>query len=410
MDSVGWMWLCQLLRKALTPSVIVSTRSRRRRETAARVETLEAIELLSGAVSGLLTGYPAARSDRAEHRPIPRHVTGSNTPHVSVNSASSPVTLPSQTASIGKTLTNFASLPLSPALNLFDPSLGTLSSVVVTHAAQVESSITSQNLSPTSPAEITAGLSASFSIDGLNQPISKPTETVTSQPIPVGVFGSSNDTATFPPLQVLDSSSVTITDPAGLAFYTASPGRQSITVTMTANATSFATAPNGNLLTTTLSDASGRVTVSFSYFPPCPTVAGVGRIGLHRQLTQIVVTYSGAVDPQLAKDPAEYEVITRRGRTIPIVSATYNQSTNSVILISAIRLNVHHRFTLSVMPPCPNGQPGNAELIPFGGKRSLLGFYNHRGQFVAFHPHGSARSEARRGPSVAVHQGTGSME
>src|SRR4051794_28552787 len=178
MDSVGWIWLCRLLRKALTPSVIVSTRSRKRRESAARVETLEAIELLSGAVSGALAGHPEARWDRAELRLIPRHATGSNTPHVFVNSASSPVTLPAQTASIGKTLTNFASLPLSPALSLFDPSLGTLSSVVVTHTALVESRITSQNLSPTSPAEITASLSASFSLDGLNQPISKPTETV----------------------------------------------------------------------------------------------------------------------------------------------------------------------------------------------------------------------------------------
>ena len=405
MHSLGWMWLCRLLRKALTPSGIVGSRSRRRRETSARVETLEAIELLSGAV----IGHPAARSDRAEYRLLPRQVTGANAPSASVHSESSPVTLPAQTASIGRTLTNFASLPLTPALNLFDPSLGTLSSVVVSHTAFVESHITSQNLSPTSPAEITASLSASFHIDGLNQPITQPTQTLTSQPITVGEFGTGNDTATFPPLEIVDSSSVTITDPAGLAFYTASPGRQSVTLTMTANATASAAAPNGNLLTTTQSDASGTVTVAYSYVPQCPTVAGIGRIGLHHQLTRIVVTYSGAVDPRLAEDPADYAVITRGERTIPIVSATYDSSTNSVTLIPAIRLNVHRRFSLSVMPPCPSGQPGNAELIPFGGKRTLLGFYNHRGQFVAFHPHGSARSEGRRGAFGAVHRGARSV-
>jgi hypothetical protein len=66
---------------------------------------------------------------------------------------------------------------------------------------------------------------------------------------------------------------------------------------------------------------------------------------------------------------------------------------------------VHHRFSLSVIPPCASGQPGNAELIPFGGKRTLIGFYNHHGQFVAFHPHGRARTEGRRGEFGAVHRG-----
>ncbi len=105
----------------------------------------------------------------------------------------------------------------------------------------------------------------------------------------------------------------------------------------------------------------------------------------------------------LAENPNDYTVITREGKKIPIVSATYNAATNSVTLIPAHRLNVHHHFVLSALPPCPDGQPGNAQLIPFGGKQSLIGFHNHRGQFVPFHPRESAGSVRRRGQSAAVH-------
>jgi len=350
-----------------------------------------------------MIGHALALSNRAEHHLLSGRVSKLNAPDASVMSDSSPVTLPAQTASISNTLTNFANLPLTPALDLFNPSLGTLISVDVSDRAVINGNITAQNLSTTSPAVITATLTGSFQIDGLNQPISQPTQTVTSQPISVGVFGSGNDTATFPPLQIPSSSSVTITDPAGLAFYTASPGRESITLTMTATANGSASAPNGNLLRTSESSASGTVTIAYTYVPECPTAVGVGRIGLHHQQTQLVVTYSGTVDPVLAENPNDYTVITRAGKKIPIVSATYNAATNSVTLIPAHRLNVHHHFVLSALPPCPDGQPGNAQLIPFGGKQSLIGFHNHRGQFVPFHPRGSAGSASHRGQSAAVH-------
>ena len=403
MNAVGWMWLRRLLRRALSPAGKANRHSQRRRKTAPSLQALEAIELLSGVA---VIGHPSVQWIHAEHHLLSGQVSRLNAPNASGMSDSSPVTLPAQTASIGKTLTNFANLPLTPALNLFDPSLGTLVSVVVSHTAVIQSNITSQNLSPTSPAVITASTSGSFQIDGLNQPISQPTQTMTSQPISVGVFGSGNDTATFPPLQIVNSSSETITDPAGLAFYTASPGRAVDHPDDDGDGNRFRqrtqrqSADDHRVVR-----VRNSVTIAYTYVPACPTAVGIGRIGLHHQQTQIVVTYSGAVDPVLAENPHDYTVITRTGKKIPIVSATYNASTNSVTLIPAHRLNVHHHFVLSAMPPCPSGQPGNAQLIPFGGKQSLLGFYNHRGQFVPFHPHGSAGSESRRGQSAAVHQG-----
>ncbi|HKM53704.1 MAG TPA: choice-of-anchor E domain-containing protein [Isosphaeraceae bacterium] len=406
MNAVGWMWLRRLLQRALSPAGKANRYPQRRRKTAPILQSLEAIELLSGVA---VIGRPLVQSIHAKHHPLSGQVSRLSAPDASgmSDSASSPVTLtlPAQTVSIGKTLTNFANMPLTPALNLFDPSLGTLISVGVSHTVVIQSNIISQNLSPTSPTVITASVTGSFQIDGLNQPISLPTQTVTSQPISVGVFGSGTDTVIFPPLQIANSSSETITDPAGLAFYTASPGRNSITLTMSATATASASAPNGNLSTTTESFASGtQVTIAYTYVPECPTAVGIGRIGLHHQQTQIVVTYSGVVNPVLAENPNDYTVITRTGKKIPIISATFNPSTNSVTLIPAHRLNVHHHFLLSAKPPCPIGQPGNAQIIPFGGKQTLLGFYNHRGQFVPFHPRGSAGSESRRGQSVAIHQ------
>ena len=117
----------------------------------------------------------------SSHHRLVRHVTK---PHVSstdlMSSDQAPVTSPAQTVSIGNTPTNFTNQPLSPTLNLFNPSLGTLLSVTISHSATIQSNITSQNLSPSSATVITATFSGSYQIDGLNQPISQPTKTLTS--------------------------------------------------------------------------------------------------------------------------------------------------------------------------------------------------------------------------------------
>jgi hypothetical protein len=114
-------------------------------------------------------------------------------------------------------------------------------------------------------------------------------------------------------------------------------------------------------------------------------VASVGRIGLHHQPTQIVVTFNGVVNPTLAENPDNYSVITSTGERIRIKSATYNPATNAVTLIPAMRLNVHLHFRLSVMLPCPPGMPTSTVIVPFGGKMSLIGFHNHLGEFVVVH-------------------------
>ncbi len=327
-----------------------------------------------------------------------------------VSSDQTPVTLPAQTVSLGATLTDFDNEPLTPDVNLFNPALGTLLSVTVSHTATITSNITSQNLSPTSPTEITASLAASYEIDGLNQTISIPTKTIASQPMPAGVFGSGTDTVVFPPIVITDSATTTYTDASSLAFFTSSTGRSAIGLTMDATAVATASAPDGNLLTTTQTSGSSSVTVTYTYLPPtppptpCPTVSSVGRIGVHHQRTELVVTFSGLVDAAKANNPANYSVITKSGKTIPIVSATFDPTTNSVTLLPAHWLNVHYHYNLSLVLPCSNQMTPQTVVVPFGTKWDLIGFHNKRGEFVSVENGKVSGITNRRDQFVAVHR------
>jgi hypothetical protein len=280
-----------------------------------------------------------------------------------------------------------------------------LLSVTVSHTATIQSNVTSQNLSPSSGTVITASVSGSYQIDGLNQPISQPTKTVMSPPTPAGPFGSGTDTVMFPPFVLTDSSSTTFTDAASLAFFTATPTTSTTTVTMTATVAASASAPNGNLLTTATSSASSTVNVTYTYTAACPTVSGIGRIGVHHQQTQLIVTFDGPVDATKADNPANYKVITRSGRSIPIKSATFNPATNSVKLVPAEKLNVHEHFKLSVVLPCPNEVTGETVVIPFGGKDSLIGFHNHQGEFVSVKDGRITGIDNHQGQLIPVHHG-----
>jgi hypothetical protein len=333
--------------------------------------------------------------------PLPHHAVS----RVVKSASETPVTTPVQTVSLASTTTNFTNQPLAPALNLFNPSLGTLESVTIGHTATVQSNVTSVNLSPTSSTVITATMSGSSQINGLNQPITQPTQMLVSAPTPAGPFGSGTETVVFPPLLITDSATTTFTDSSSLAFFTSSANRTTVTVTMDATAIATASAPNGNLLTSAASTASSTVNVQYTYLPACPTVGSIGRIGVHHQETKLVVTFDGPVDPAKAEMPANYTVITHTGQKIPITSAKFDPATNSVTLVPATKLNVHLHYDLSVVLPCPNEPTGDTVIVPFGGKRSLIGFHNHRGEFVTVKNGRIAGFENKRGEFVPVHNG-----
>jgi hypothetical protein len=404
MSTAAWIWLHRLLGNASARKNRLRRFPQRRRTTIPHFEPLEAIALLSANVR--VPGDVAAHVHLLSSHPVATHVSEPRVLTTEDKSSDSiPVTSPAQTVSLGTTLTNFANEPLSPALNLFDPSLGTLLSVAVSYSASIQGNVMSQNRSTTSATVISASLTGSYQVDGLNQPISQPTKSVTSEPMPAGVFGSPTDTVVFPPLLLTNSSTTTFTDPTNLAFFTGSSGRTAITLTMTATGASSASAPNGNLMTTTLTSASASVSVNYTYVPACPTVAGIGRIGLHHQRTQLIVTFEGPVDPAKAGNPNNYTVITSTGEKVPITSATFNPATNSVTLIPARRLNVHLHYRLSLVLPCPNETNPETEIIPFGSRKSLIGFEDHHGQFVSVQNGRINGFYNRYGQFIPIHNG-----
>jgi hypothetical protein len=364
-----------------------------------------------------------------------------------------PVTSAAQTLTLPATLTNFSNVPFSQALHLFDPMLGTLTGVTITRAASFNSTINSQNVSPTSGASITGRLSGTYQLNGLSQLISGSVQS-SQGPVAASPFDPLNPNANKIPPFVLNATdapgSVTLTDAASLAYFTGSASRTTVTPTMSATGLGTATSPNGNLNNTAVTSAGGVVTVTYTYipakcltpgnyvlvqtpnppnlingkesqpghiFPPptddfpqtlavtvtptdnvlpnndfaklsagnpnnnqCPTVGSLVRYGVHHQPTQLVLTFIGPVNPTMANNPNNYYVTTSTGAHVKIKSATFNPTTNSVTLIPLRPLNVHLHYDLTVMLPCSG--PCNTVVVPFGGKQSLGGFTNHRGQFV----------------------------
>lgn len=387
MSAEGWTSVVRLFRRLRDRAGRLRGRAAKRQRTIPGLESLELISLPSS--GGLRIGVLAAvRSLEARHHRREAPVTGAESSQgASMAVTPAPVTLPKQSASLSPTLTNFVSMPLSPSLNLFDPTLGTLLSVAVTQAGSLQSDITSTNLSTSSTTVITGTLTGSFQVNGLNQPLVQPTDSIDTPSQFAGTAGSPDDTVTFPTIRLSQSSSQTFTDPATLAFFTASAGRTAITATMTANGAASAHAPNGNLATFAVTSANSTVSVTYTYLPPvppplpCPTAGPVGRIGLHHQKTLLVVPFQGAVNPVLADMPSNY-LVTHYGEKIRIISANYNPSTNTVTLQPAHQLNVHHRFRLRVTLPCTDGMTDHVVWLPFGRKYSLIGFHNKHGNFV----------------------------
>ena len=94
------------------------------------------------------------------------------------------------------------------------------------------------------------------------------------------------------------------------------------------------------------------------------TVANVVRRGVHLFPTVYVVSYNGAVDPTQAANLAHYQLVREnsQGRiisgSIPLLSATYNQASDTVTISPETRQNVHYfyRFLISGMTDTA-GQP-----------------------------------------------------
>jgi hypothetical protein len=167
------------------------------------------------------------------------------------------------TASMLALQTNIQAVPLSPPIPLFDPALGTLVSIQVRDWINVRPAITSRNLNMGATATVTATATVRFELDGFVYPIVQDTETATSGPITLGP----GQVVSYEPTTLGHARLTEFDDPNALAFFTASPGRESIEPALTASATASATGPS-NVLTTARTLVDATVSVTYDYLPP----------------------------------------------------------------------------------------------------------------------------------------------
>lgn len=348
-------WLTAKLQRAFAPRR--ENRSRRvgRSQLRPRLESLEKISLLS-TMGSMIGGQDAVVA------------TATSTPQTET-----------QTISLTSGLTNLNNQPFAPPLQLFDTALGTLTSVSVSSTINFSSNFMFTNTSTSSPATvIQAEVDGSYAVNGLPGTNLSGTPTgglpAGSNPMVPAAPAVGVPSSITVPVQATDSKSLTLTDAALLAMYESATPGQTITPTLTASAPTTSATTNGNATSTVATQISATETIVYTFTPPAPMmcqVSGVVRFGVHHQQTQLVVSFTGTVDPTLANNPNNYVIVASNGARIPIVKATFDPATNTVTLIPARRINAHYHFTLELTLPCPGGTQVS---LPFGGKASLGGF------------------------------------
>ncbi len=362
------------------------------------LEPLETIELLSTVVHGLAASAAATKvlakavAAVAKSAQVAPPASQSVTSSATLLATTQTTTL--QTVTVPDTLTNFTKA-FTPPINLFNPSLGTLVAVKVTAQTTLTSQITSENTSTTSGADITGFTNGSYTLTGIGKTLSGnlsgSTATVTVSAFAGGVPNFTGpSTVVFPTLTTSSSlPQITYTDPASLAYFTASTGRTTISPVLTENAQSGANAPNGNLENLVRTSGSGTISVTYEYTAATPPITKVVRYGIHHQPTTLVVTFAGPLDPMEASNPAFYKVVapnahgsfTGPGTTVtPIASAVYNAANDTVTLTTVKPINFHYNYQLQVNFPSSNGA---TTVFNFGTRFSLGGFTNpYTGAFV----------------------------
>jgi FG-GAP-like repeat len=111
-----------------------------------------------------------------------------------------------------------------------------------------------------------------------------------------------------------------------------------------------------------------------------PSVISLKRFGIHAQPTRLVVAFDGAIDPAVAGNLANYQVIgrgrdgrlgTRDDEIIAIDRADYDPFAHSVTLLPHRRLNFHHNFLLKLVGTGPQGLAGPSGQKLHGGDQTI---------------------------------------
>lgn len=183
------------------------------------------------------------------------------------NTTAKPVTLPAQTVTLNATLTPYANHQFTPStLSLFDPDLGTLTGVTISHAANFNSTLNVTNPAPV-PLSFNASATGNYQIQGLSELVSGAVNT-SQGPFTLGAFDPNNPNANKTTVNLNASDTppaVTLTSASALAFFTASSGHTTITPTM--SATGESTVSGSGVDFTSTGSAGGTVTISYTYIP-----------------------------------------------------------------------------------------------------------------------------------------------
>ena len=136
--------------------------------------------------------------------------------------------------------------------------------------------------------------------------------------------------------------------PDGSATFTAvalSPGRHAITATY---------AGDPNYLPSTSAVDTQVVTGAVA----APRVVSVRRYGYHATPTTLVIGFNGPLDPGSAGNAANYWITDPHGDPIGVGLAFYNPAAGTVTLYPVSQLDLHRRYTLTIVGTGPGGGSG----------------------------------------------------
>jgi hypothetical protein len=292
-----------------------------------------------------------------------------------------PVTI-TQTLALGNLTqpnipTNFTNQPFVPALQLFNPSLGTLQSVQISSNVVYNSSVTITNLSQITPATgITAMLSgASYQIAGLGPSLTisgTPMKSATAPDLPVYVPPGQPPSETVD-LSTSDQQNPILTSAQELAFFTAQGGQTTITPLMTGLGGGTASATNGNGSVSQSTFVAAQLTVTYTYLPVAGCLINPGQYTIEQ-----VPTPPGLIDGKASENGVVFpNPGSPQKLPITVTSDSDNLINNDFGKLTAanptvgpiIRIGVHDQKTQLIVPfkgavnPVLAADPSNYTVI-----------------------------------------------
>ncbi len=274
--------------------------------------------------------------------------------------------------------TNFTNQPFAPALQLFNPSLGTLQSVSIASDVAYNSNITISNLSQVTPATgITAMLSgASYQVTGLGPSLTisgTPMKSATGPDLPVWNGQPGQEPTDTINLSVEDKQNPVLTSAQDLAFYTASSGQTTITPLMTGLGGGTASATNGNGQVSQSTFVGALLTVTYTYLPAADCLIEPGQYTIEQNPTPPnVIDGKASENGVVFANPGSPQIL-----NVTVNSDTDNLINNDFGKLAAgnpvpgkiARIGVHHQKTQLIVPfkgavnPVLAADPSNYTVI-----------------------------------------------